>query len=369
MPKKLRYGYTTGACAAAAAKAAVLQLLGPPPSSVEIPFPDGSRVAFKVNSSALSTEASALVSSASVIKDAGDDPDITHGAEIAAQASFGAGIIIKGGVGVGTVTRPGLSVPVGEPAINPVPRRMIYAAVREAISDRSVEITISVPEGERLARKTLNPRLGIVGGISILGTTGIVKPLSADAWTATIAASMDVAAATGCEEIVLSAGRLSENAHRKRYHFPEPAYIMMGDYVGFSLQQAQRHNFKRVHLCAQWAKMLKIAMAAPCTHVRHGAIDMEKTLQFLKTLDLSACPQAESCKGSNPLKGFGLGTDRNISINTARELFEIINPKANPAFFRQICQAALKYVKMIAPETAVTTHLVSFGGDIIAGSD
>ncbi|MBI5101071.1 MAG: cobalt-precorrin-5B (C(1))-methyltransferase [Nitrospirae bacterium] len=244
--KKLRTGFTTGACAAAAAKAATMLLLQSrvPPAPdhvsggegkveyVEIPFPDGSRHAFAIIHPSLTTDQDSPVARASVIKDAGDDPDVTNKAEIIAEARLlpsarpappegeGKGnnearntVLIRGGKGVGRVTKPGLSVPVGEPAINPSPREMIKKAVAEALEGYAlpdaevIEITISVPEGEELAKKTLNARLGIIGGISILGTSGIVRPLSAEAWTSSITAAMDVARATGCREVVLSAGR------------------------------------------------------------------------------------------------------------------------------------------------------------------
>src|SRR5208283_555648 len=256
--KKIRSGYTTGACAAAAAKAAAMLLLKDeiPVSGVDIPFPDGWRVKFIIHHYKFRSQDG--VGRASVIKDAGDDPDVTNKAEIVAEArikgvnqssiahQFSSALIIKGGQGVGIITKPGLAIGVGESAINPVPRSMIRNAVMEAVSECTtrnreqntinrfenkqwpvVEITISVPDGERLAKKTLNPRLGITGGISILGTTGVVRPLSSEAWTATIRASMDVAKATGCDEIVLSAGRASEKAHMKKYGLPEESYVMM----------------------------------------------------------------------------------------------------------------------------------------------
>jgi len=196
--KKLRSGYTTGACAAAAAKAATIALLRNKDrlETVTIPFPDGSGVEFKIHRSELRAENAELISTASVIKDAGDDPDITNGAEIVATVRSlkigapDAEVIIRGGKGVGAVTKPGLAIPVGDPAINPMPRKMIRAAVLEAarefaaanpqasIGNPQLEITISVPAGEELAKQTLNHRLGIIGGISILGTTGMVRPLS-----------------------------------------------------------------------------------------------------------------------------------------------------------------------------------------------
>jgi len=397
--EKLRSGFTTGACAAAAAKAATLLVTHHAlrVTGVEIPFPDGSRHKFRVQRSGFRGQDKTAF--ASVIKDAGDDPDVTNGAEIVAEVKvkdsneiigissklkkeFGSKdsslvtrhslLVIKGGKGVGIVTKPGLPVRVGEAAINPVPRRMIEEAVREAIKNsyklqvtsskcktptrytlhatrHTMEITISVPNGEELAKKTLNSRLGIIGGISILGTTGIVKPLSAEAWTATIASSMDVAKTMGHKEIVLSAGKTSENAHIKKYNLPEECYVLMGDYLEFSLLEAKRHGFKKIHLCAQWAKMLKIAMATPQTHVRHGAIDMKKVLKFLKSLSSEFCV---------------LDSD----FNTARELFDYINLQlatCSLQLFSDVCFAAKRYAEGIAEGIIVIPYLVSYEGYII----
>ncbi|MCK9420460.1 MAG: cobalt-precorrin-5B (C(1))-methyltransferase CbiD [Nitrospirae bacterium] len=408
--KKLRSGFTTGACAAAAAKAAAMMLLrnypSPQPSparcegvfhplpsegeergegvvffqSVEIPFPDGSRVRFNVHHSELRTHDSKLVATASVIKDAGDDPDITNGAEIVASVrssecgvrSEDSKIIIKGGKGVGTVTKPGLAIPIGEPAINPVPRKMIREAVMEAVEECGVKkphviVTISVPQGEKLAKKTLNHRLGIVGGISILGTTGIVRPLSEAAWTATITASFDVAKALGLTEVVLSTGRTSEKAHQRKYGLPVEAYAMMGDYTEFSLRDAAKHGFSKVHLCAQWAKMIKIAMATPQTHVRHGALEAEAARDFLIRL--------------------GIGLPKDASYNTSREIFEFItndtlsfNPSPpnlplkgrlidpNSALYA-VCAAARSYCVKETGGVPVSIHLVSYEGELVAESE
>ena len=287
-------------------------------AEVEIPFPDGGRHTFRIFRSSVFNLHSSLIARASIIKDAGDDPDITNRAEIQAEVRLTEPrgktvtrtpedgllpVAIKGGEGVGLVTKPGLSTPVGEAAINPVPRKMIEDAVSEALrnwngsinlkddviafhqkpgTEQVLEVTISVPEGKQLAKKTLNARLGIVDGISILGTTGIVRPISSEAWTATITASMDVAKAMGCTEVVLSAGRSSEKAHMQKLRMPEETYVMMGDYLEFSLLEAKRHDFRKIHISAQWAKMLKIAMSTPQTHVRHGAIDIKKAVKFLE---------------------------------------------------------------------------------------
>jgi cobalt-precorrin-5B (C1)-methyltransferase len=370
--KKLRSGYTTGACAAAAAKAATMLLLSAEErksgkaegKEVEIPFPDGSRVKFKIQDSRVKIQDEHLTATASVIKDAGDDPDVTNGAEISAtvrlikqQSSRAAeqqdkdkdasALTVKGGKGVGIVTKPGLPIPVGEAAINPVPRRMIKEAVMEAIIEQHgsrtaeqqdekttaallrycatapVEITISVTDGEKLAKKTLNQRLGIMGGISILGTTGIVKPISAEAWTATITSSMDVAKAMGWDEIVLSAGRSAEKAHMNKFNLPQESYVMMGDYLEFALLEAKKHEFKKIHLCAQWAKMLKIAMATPQTHVRHGAIDIKKAIEFLKNMDSEFCAL-------------------DSGYNTAMEIFNFIVSSCHSSIhrFTNVCVAA-----------------------------
>lgn len=361
--KKLRSGYTTGACAAAAAKAAVLIALGKGRfrSKVDIPFPDKARHSFNLHMQNYDVITSQ--SSASVIKDAGDDPDITNGAEIIARVKAlplqDEQIIIKGGKGVGTVTKPGLAVQVGEPAINPVPRRMIREAVREALDKyplpdgQAIEVTISVPNGEELATKTLNARLGIIGGISILGTSGIVRPLSAEAWTASITAAMDVARATGCKEVVLSAGRVSEKAHMERFGLPVEAYVMMGDYVEFSLIDAKKHDFKKIHISAHWAKMLKIAMGIPQTHVRHGAIDLGQATLFLNNL----------------IPGL---LDPAYDFNTAREIYDVINSKLGARrceLFLKVCAKAKEYAENIAADIPVIAHLVSYEGEIIAESE
>jgi cobalt-precorrin-5B (C1)-methyltransferase len=380
--KTLRSGYTTGACAAAAAKAAVMELMNKESGvkssgkirKVDIPFPDGSRHTFQIINSKLINHNSQLISYASVIKDAGDDPDVTHGAEIVAEArivqksrSANVGaihelplqLIIKGGKGVGTVTKPGLPVSIGEAAINPVPRKMINEAVLEATRSfrgktrlaPKVEITISVPKGEELSRKTLNYRLGIAGGISILGTTGIVRPVSSDAWTATISASMDVARATGIREIVLSAGRASEKAHMRKHGFPEEAYVLMGDHLEFSLQAAKKQGFQNIHLCAQWAKMIKIAMATPQTHVRFGALNTEKAVEFLNAM--------------------GMRIKTNKVFNTAREIFEHIHSEVRDpkSVFIKVCNAAKQYSEGITGGIPVTACLVSYDGKVVATSE
>ncbi len=368
--RKLRSGYTTGACAAAAAKAATELLLhpqGPDDGTieVEIPFPDGSRVQFTALVRGIDDHGTRLIASASVIKDGGDDPDVTNDAEIRASVAVsrkeeGTGelVTIQGGTGVGIVTKPGLSVAVGEAAITSVPRSMIRQAVREALDGGgaraagvSMDVTISVPKGEELAKKTLNARLGIMGGISILGTSGIVRPLSADAWTSTIRTSLDVAKAVGVPEVVLSVGRASEKAHMHVYGLAEEAYVMMGDHIEFAFREAAAHDFRKIHLCAQWAKMLKISFATPHTHVKHGAIDVSEAVAFLK--------------------GRGISVPENRTFNTAREIYDsIVSVSGNYApALRAVCVSAKKYAESIVGRIPVIAHLVSYEGGIPADSE
>lgn len=292
----LRSGYTTGACAAAASKAAVLFLLDSQlRESIIIPFPDGSRVSFTLFS--LSTLQPGQVK-ASVIKDAGDDPDVTNRAELIAIASFknsgdiklSPNIFLSGGKGVGQVTKPGLAVNIGEPAINPVPRDMILKAIKEALdtygSKKSIHVEIRVKAGEEIAKKTLNSRLGIIGGISILGTTGIVKPISAKAWKETVKTSMNVAQKLGIEEIAVSTGRTSEAALQDILDIPDESYVEMGDYLEFTLKQANEFGFKKIYYGGMWAKILKGAMGWKNTHVRNGALEIVDVLRYFKQLGI-----------------------------------------------------------------------------------
>lgn len=345
MARRLRSGYTTGACAAAAAKAAVLLLLGRSrPESVEIPFPDGSRHGFAVQH----CEVKSGQARASVLKDAGDDPDVTNGAEIMASVSFlpeggipadcvrleQTNIFLCGGAGVGRVTKPGLAVKPGEPAINPVPRRMILAAVLEGLGKevgKPLKIVISVPRGEDLAEKTLNYRLGIVGGLSILGTTGIVRPVSAEAWTATIEASLSVAKEAGLSEVVLSTGRTSEKGVQTLLSLPEEAYAMMGDYLEFSLLAAARRGFTTIHLAGMWAKIMKAALGIPQTHVRHGALDVADGLALLARL------------GADPVLLASLQ-----GVNTAREIHVRLEEQGRNDLIRAVCEAARRYAEKVS---------------------
>ncbi|RYI98486.1 MAG: cobalt-precorrin-5B (C(1))-methyltransferase, partial [Acetobacteraceae bacterium] len=244
--KKLRRGWTTGACATAAAKAAYAALLhGDFPDPVTIRLPGGEAPAFAL-ARAERTENAAL---AAVVKDAGDDPDVTHGALVAVTVRLlpkGAGLRFVAGPGVGTVTRPGLPIPPGEPAINPGPRAMIRAALDEISPAPDAEVEISIADGEKLAERTLNGRLGIVGGLSVLGTTGIVVPYSCAAWIDSIHRGVDVARAMGIGHVAGSTGSASERAVQALHGLPEVSLIEMGDFVGGMLKYLRRHPVPRV---------------------------------------------------------------------------------------------------------------------------
>ncbi|QGM96431.1 cobalt-precorrin-5B (C(1))-methyltransferase [Methylocystis parvus] len=277
--RSLRRGWTTGACATAAARAAFEALVtgAPPPDPVEIALPSGKRAAFALAEFSRGDD----FARAGVVKDAGDDPDVTHGALIRAalrHAPPGAGVIFKAGEGVGAVTRPGLPLPPGEPAINPVPRQMMRQTIEEAAQRLGVgadaEIEISIPGGERLAKHTLNGRLGIVGGLSILGTTGIVTPFSCAAWIDSIHRGVDVARASGLAHIAGTTGSTSEAAVQKLYDLPEAALIEMGDFVGGLLKYLRTHPVARVTIGGGFAKMTKLAQGRLDLHSGRSSLDL-----------------------------------------------------------------------------------------------
>ncbi|MEF2547560.1 cobalt-precorrin-5B (C(1))-methyltransferase [Aurantimonas sp. E1-2-R+4] len=275
---ELRRGWTTGACATAATKAALSALLtGDFPDPVEIVLPKGETPAFALNRTVL--EAGRAM--AAIVKDAGDDPDVTHLAEIVATVHFGAlgsGIVFSAGLGVGTVTRAGLPIPPGEPAINPVPRRMIQAVVEGLCARHNrpadVAVEISVTDGEALARQTWNPRLGIVGGLSILGTTGIVHPFSCSAWIHSIHSGVDVARAAGLTHVVGATGSASEDAARALYpELSDMAWLDMGDFAGGLLKYLRAHPVDRVTIAGGFAKLTKLAQGAMDLHSGRSQVD------------------------------------------------------------------------------------------------
>jgi cobalt-precorrin-5B (C1)-methyltransferase len=301
--RALRTGWTTGACAAAAAKAATMALdTGQPTRNVEIGLPSGRRVKFPVDTCTLSPQHApgaaqsapaagasvdpavpddaARVAEAVVIKDAGDDPDVTHGARLTATVSWRdiPGIELDGGVGVGVVTKPGLGLEPGAPAINPVPRQMITESVAEVVdlSARGVRVIISVPDGERMARKTTNARLGIIGGISILGTTGIVRPFSTASWRASVEQAISVLAAQGESTLVLcTGGRTEKGAMALRPGLPEICFVEVGDFTGAALRRAVARGLTTVVFVGMAGKLTKLASGVLMTHYTKSKVSTD----------------------------------------------------------------------------------------------
>ncbi|MCL5264611.1 MAG: cobalt-precorrin-5B (C(1))-methyltransferase [Chloroflexi bacterium] len=348
----LRKGYTTGSCAAASAKAATIALCTQESvGSVEIVLPAGQRARFDVVHCSFDSSRALC----SVIKDAGDDPDATHGAEIRAEVRWNhePGVAIEGGEGVGVVTKPGLGLPVGAPAINPVPRKMITSSVEEARCkggrNEGVKVTISVPRGVEIARKTLNARLGIVGGISILGTTGIVTPFSTGAYKACIVQAIDVALANGCDHVVLTTGGRSEKFAQELLSLAEEAYIQMGDFVGFALKQCARKGVRKVTVAGMVGKLSKMAAGHAQTHVDHSRIDMSFLAQLAADDGLPDEVVAAIRDG-----------------NTARHFLDIVCDRGGEAIFGRICAlAAAKCREQADGNLDVECIMTDFSGVVI----
>jgi cobalt-precorrin-5B (C1)-methyltransferase len=296
MTKELRKGWTTGTCATAAAKAAFVALhSGAFPDPVAIRLPRGEAPAFAL----ARTELNGASATAGVVKDAGDDPDVTHGALILAtveHAPAGSGVAFRAGPGVGTVTLPGLPLPPGEPAINPGPRAQIIANIEDAAAALGVSadavVTIAIPGGEALAEKTLNGRLGIKGGLSILGTTGVVLPYSCSAWVHSIHRGVDVARALGLDHLAGTTGKTSEALARNHLGLPDQALIDMGDMAGALLKYLRSHPVKRLTLVGGFAKLTKLAAGDMDLHSRASRVDVSLLAGLLG--ELGAGPETIS---------------------------------------------------------------------------
>jgi cobalt-precorrin-5B (C1)-methyltransferase len=335
----LRTGWTTGTCAAAAAKAATTALAtGEIQETTEIGLPDGRRVRFGVDECALTpTQAEAVV-----VKDAGDDPDVTHGARLTATVRWRAepGLELDGGVGVGVVTKPGLGLELGGPAINPVPRAMITQSVGEAVdlSKQGVRVVISVPDGERMARKTTNARLGIIGGISILGTTGIVRPFSTASWRASVEQAISVLAAQGEDTVVLcTGGRTEKGAMRLLPQLPEVCFVEVGDFTGAALRRAVEYGLARVVFAGMAGKLTKLAAGVLMTHYTRSKV----SLALLEDVTLKA-------GGPTDL------AERVANANTARHAAELWDEAGLlAAAGRELCDRAARVLSRFCAELAV----------------
>ncbi|MGJ8527530.1 cobalt-precorrin-5B (C(1))-methyltransferase [Maritalea sp.] len=328
-PDQLRRGWTTGACATAATSAALEALLsGEFPHFAIVTLPGGQTPSFALAVEELDQD----FARCGIVKDAGDDPDVTHGAMIIStvrRAAKGSGIIFKAGIGVGTFTKPGLPLPPGEPAINPVPRKMMSEHVAE-ICKRfdiapDIEITISVPAGEEMAQKTWNPRLGILGGISILGTTGIVIPYSCAAWIHSIHRGIDVANAIGLTHVVGSTGDTSEKAAQAHLNLPIEAYLDMGDFVGGLLKYLKKHPVPNLTIAGGFAKLVKLAQGNLDLHSGRSQVDFNWLAEEAKLLGASENLGAQITKAQTAKHVLELCQDDGIDI--ANRVAQLANDK------------------------------------------
>ncbi|MCW2665886.1 MAG: cobalt-precorrin-6A synthase [Frankiales bacterium] len=272
----LRSGWTTGTCSAAAAKAATTALLTQQVQTrVDVVLPDERLVGFAVERCDVSPDRAEAV----VVKDAGDDPDVTHGAHLTATVRWASapGLHLEGGLGVGVVTKPGLGLEVGGPAINPVPRQMLRDNVGAVVDldARGVRVTISVPDGEKRAKKTTNARLGILGGISILGTTGVVRPFSTESWRASVVQAVQVMAAQGEPTLVLATGgRTEKAAMRLLPDLPPVCFVEVGDFTGAALTKARELGLQQVVFVGMAGKLTKLGSGVLMTHYTRSRVDL-----------------------------------------------------------------------------------------------
>ena len=321
---KMRTGYTTGTSATAGAKAGVLAILNQEKISfIDVTLPKKSKIQIKIEKCEFDNQSAHCY----VIKDGGDDPDVTHGAEIHTNVSLTTNvgkIEIDGGDGVGRVTKPGLGLEVGSAAINPTPKKMITENITEIAQDilkkNGIKVLVSVPKGKELAPKTDNPRLGILGGISILGTSGIVVPYSTASFAASIRQSIDVTIAMGNDTVVLTTGGRSEDYARSIITLPDHCFVQMGDFSGYTVQQCAKKGIKKAYVAGFIGKLTKMGMGVKQTHVKGSKVDME----FLAEL-------AQKCNASND-------TIQEIKkANTARHVFEIVSARDLKGYFDLVC--------------------------------
>jgi cobalt-precorrin-5B (C1)-methyltransferase len=315
--KGLRTGWTTGTCASAAAKAAALGLVtGTAPLEAKVRLPNGELVAFAVEAEANNR--------CVVVKDAGDDPDCTDGARMTATAEWAdEHTELLAGPGVGTITKPGLGLSVGGPAINPVPERMILAALKE-VTERPLRVTFEVPGGEQMAAKTTNARLGIVGGISILGTTGIVRPFSTAAYRASVVQQVDVAAAQGETTMVLATGSRSEKAAQRLHaDIADVCFVEVGDYTGVALRRVAVKGMTDAVFVGMAGKITKLAAGVMMTHFHRSKVDGELLAEVAR--EVQAPPAV-----------IGAATE----TETARHFFEVCIEHDSIDPLRVLCRRA-----------------------------
>ena len=353
-PKGHRTGFTTGACAAASAKAAVRYFLqGTPLEEIETILPNRQKVTFPLKR--CEKNGDAVVTS--IIKDAGDDPDCTHGAEITTTVTLKreAGIELVDGSGVGHITKPGLGLELGSPSITPIPRRNITEMVLEELKNspefKGARIVISVPSGEKMAQETTNARLGILGGISILGTTGVVQPYSTAAFRVSVIQEIVVAAAQGIRELVMTTGGKSEALAMRIFpDFREESFIQVGDFIGVGLKSAVRNKMSRAHIVGMMGKLSKMADGKMQTHVAGSQVNTELLARI-----------AKEAGGSKDL------CEEIFAANTARHALELAAKENLDNFTTLICRDVCRVAEdYIAGALNVHTYLFDFDGKLLA---
>lgn len=348
----LRSGYTTGACAAAAAKAATRCLVKDTLlSEIETTLPNGQQVTFQLKR----CDRAGAQAICSIIKDAGDDPDCTHGAEIVTTVELQTlpGIVLEGGDGVARVTKPGLGLEVGGPAINPVPRQNITAMVDEELRGtewKGATVTISVPRGEEMAKETINARLGLIGGISILGTTGIVRPYSTAAFKASVIQAIDVAQVQGARELALTTGGRSETyAMALLPDLGEQNFIQMGDFVGVALKHSVRRGIARVHIVGMMGKLSKMANGKMQTHAAGSEVNMNLLAELAQELGANE----EICAKIR-------------AANTARHVLELCKAERLDGITSLVCRKVVEQCsRHVDGKLAIHVALVDFAGALL----
>ena len=347
--KFLRGGYTTGACAASGVKAALILLTtGEIVDDVEITALDGTPLKIPV----AGVEKISDGIRAEVIKFSGDDPDITNGASVftTVRQIFGDEIIFRAGVGVGHVTKAGLQLPVGEPAINPKPRQLIQSVAAE-FNVGGLEVEISIPAGVELAKKTLNPILGVEGGLSIIGTTGVLRPMSEEAFKNSLVPQIDVAVAAGFDELIFVPGKIGETI-AKKIGFPEGAIIQTSNFIGFMLEAAAQRNIAKIILCGHVGKLVKVAAGIFHTHNRVADGRLET---------LAAYSAAEGLPANE--------VQKILDAATTEEAAQIISANHLERVYKKIAtRASLRAMRYVFGKLQVKTILVDFAGNIL-GSD
>jgi cobalt-precorrin-5B (C1)-methyltransferase len=355
--KSLRTGYTTGTCAAAATKAALSTLVSNEKLlKVNVSLPKDKKIAIDIAWIRQNDDKSVT---AAVIKDGGDDPDVTNGAEVCSTVSLLEStneIVIDGGIGVGRVTKPGLGLEIGKAAINPTPLKMIHHAVEEILNQQDkksfgLSVIISVPKGQEIAKKTDNPRLGILGGISILGTTGIVIPYSTASFAASIRQSIDVSRAMGSDTVILTTGGRSEDYARAIYgtSIADHAYIQIGDFIGFGVKQCAIKEIRKAYVVGFIGKITKMAMGIKQTHVKGSHVDMN----FLADIASRCGANKELVK---EIKG----------ANTARHVSELIDKSGLNRFYDNLCKEVhVHLTKYSQSQLKIKIILLDFEGKII----